>query len=210
MKRPVIYFDWDGTIGDSMDLCIAEVSTALKRLGYPVPEEAKIRLCNGPTIRESAPMLGIRPEDVEAYYELRTQLEIDLVPAYQKLFPGMDGVLRRLMERADLAIVSQGFDGYIRASLRACGVEDCFVRIQAAVPGRTKTENLRRMLEDMQPPRAAMIGDRRGDIVAGLDNHLATYAATFGFGAPEEFEGAVVCDTVEALEKTLNDWLDET
>ena len=38
MKRPVIFFDWDGTIADSMPLCIGEITLALERMGDPSPD----------------------------------------------------------------------------------------------------------------------------------------------------------------------------
>ncbi len=45
--RPIIYFDWDGTLADSMDLCIAECREALLAMGLPDLPDDVIRQCNG-------------------------------------------------------------------------------------------------------------------------------------------------------------------
>ena len=208
MSRPVIYFDWDGTLGDSMALCFAEVSGALEELGYPPQPPELLAQCNGPTIRESAPLMGIRPEDVERYFEARSRLEVTLSPRYAKLYPGIGPLLRELLRYADLAIVSNGFGGYIRASAEACRVADCFVRIQGAVPPLTKPQLLARMLEEMRPARAAMVGDRLGDIRAGVENGLMTVAVTYGYGSEEEWRDATArAATVEELREQLLAWL---
>ena len=73
-QKPVIIFDWDGTIADSMDLCVEEVRRALEDLKLPPVSEALMRACNGPTFAETVPMLGIPDELAEPYMELRQKL----------------------------------------------------------------------------------------------------------------------------------------
>ena len=80
MKRPVIFFDWDGTIADSMPLCIGEITLAIQRMGLPVPPVEKLKACNGPTYEESIAVLGLPQERGEEFLRLRKEAEMELVP----------------------------------------------------------------------------------------------------------------------------------
>ena len=64
-KRPVIFFDWDGTLADSMPLCIAEVRLALERMNMPELPEALIAPANLRQLRADAACLlaEARPEE---------------------------------------------------------------------------------------------------------------------------------------------------
>ena len=206
-KRPVIFFDWDGTLGDSMDLCLGEIRLALKRVGHEEVSEDKIRACNGPTHEESIGILGLSPEEGPAFLRERIRSEQELIPVLLKVYPGVPQALHRLMHFADLAIVSNGQEDYIRSSVAVFGLTDCFVRIQAAIPGQGKSKTLADMIRIMEPSASCMVGDRRTDIKAGLDNHLPTMAVTYGYGEPWEWEGAtVLADSVEAMTEKLEAW----
>ena len=190
MRKPAVFFDWDGTLADSMELCVREIQTALREMGHsPVPE-AVIRRCNGPTYAESVAILGLTPEEGPLFLRLRVAAEMRLVPTVQKLFPGVPGMLRELRDDFDLFIVSNGMPDYLALSLRQTGVADCFVRAQALIPGKTKPEVLHDLLAELQPPRAVMIGDRLGDVEAGVQNHLPVIAACYGYGSAAEWEQA--------------------
>ena len=49
-RRPTIYFDWDGTLADSMPLCIAHIRQTLEELGLPPKTNAETAKCNGPNL----------------------------------------------------------------------------------------------------------------------------------------------------------------
>lgn len=40
------------------------------------------------------------------------------------------------------------------------------------------------VLDQMRPQRAVMVGDRKGDFLAGRDNGLPTVSACYGYGLP--------------------------
>ena len=44
--KPVIFFDWDGTIVDSMDLCVEGVLVTMRKMGLPEPSVALCEACN--------------------------------------------------------------------------------------------------------------------------------------------------------------------
>ena len=190
MKRPVIFFDWDGTIADSMPLCIGEISLALERMGLPPMPEAKLKACNGPTYEESVAVLGLPPERGEEFLRLRKEAEMELVPTVQQFFPGIREMLDELRTFADLAIVSNGLQEYLELSTRVMHVEDCFIRLQAHIPGKDKAQALGMLIAELQPERCVMVGDRLGDINAGKANAIPTVAACYGFGNEAEYAQA--------------------
>ena len=206
-KRPVICFDWDGTLGDSMDLCLGEIRLALERIGHPPVDESLIRACNGPTHEESVGVLGLDPAIGPRFLKERIRAEQELIPALLKLYPGVEDCLKTLAEAADLAIVSNGQADYIRRSVDLFGLTPCFQVIQAAIPGADKTRVLGKVLRDLGGRRYIMVGDRRTDIVAGVENHLQTVAVTYGYGTEEEWELADLrADSVQEMQEMLLRW----
>lgn len=187
MHKPVICFDWDGTLCDSMELCVNENRMVLERMGLPPVPVETLRRCNGPTFEEAAPMLGIPPERLAEYCQVRLACALELVPVVNRLFDGARELLTALAPFADLCIVSNGTAEYIARCKDVFQLHGVFRRTITCRPDRTKTQNLAALLEEMQPSRAVMVGDRIGDIHAGKDNGLPTIAAAFGYGTAEEF-----------------------
>lgn len=188
--KPVIFFDWDGTLCDSMELCIRENRMALERLGLPAVAESRLRACNGPTFQEAVPILGIPENRAEEYYRVRLECALSLVPQVNRLFPGAKELLAALAPHADLCIVSNGTAEYISLCKDIFEMHGVFRRTVTSHPERTKTQNLALLLAELQPERAIMVGDRIGDIRAGRDNSLPTIAACFGYGNDEEYAQA--------------------
>lgn len=170
--KPVIFFDWDGTLADSMPLCIQQLQVALERVGLPPKPPEELALCNGPTYEESVGVLRIPPDKAQAFLDARLKAELELVPTVQRLFPGIREMLTALRPVADLVVLSNGLPGYLSLSLRTLSLTDCFTRVQPAIPGKTKAEALALLLEEMRPDRAVMVGDRLGDLNAGRANNL--------------------------------------
>ncbi len=188
--RPIICFDWDGTLADSMDLCVAEVREALRVLGLPDQPDEKLRQCNGPSYEETVSLLGVPVERAQEYYAARLSAEIALVPTVSRLFDGIRDLLEALKDRADICVVSNGLPDYLAASIRAFGLEGTFAQVVGWRLGRTKTENLRGLLAAHPGRRAIMVGDRLGDINAGKACGIPTIAAGFGYGNDAEYRQA--------------------
>ena len=206
--KAVFFFDWDGTLADSMALCIAETRAALERMGLPVPPEATLRSCNGPTYQESVAILNVPPERAEEYYATRLQAELELCPSVSHLYPGIREMLLHLKPHATLCVVTNGLEEYLSLSLKSFGLEDVFDATATYRPGRTKAQALEELRQALKPERCAMIGDRIGDIRAGIACGIPTIACQYGFGTAEEWaEADMQVETVEMLEKTLMDML---
>ncbi len=204
MKKPVIFFDWDGTLCDSMQLCIEENRTTLRLLGLPDQPDESLRRCNGPTFEEAAPMIGIPADRMEEYCRVRLSCALDLVEKVNRLFPGARELLAALKPHAELCIVSNGTEAYLKKCLKHFHLEDVFRLVVWCHPERTKTQNLTLAIENLRPERAVMVGDRIGDIRAGKENALPTIAAAFGYGnAAEWAEADAAAYSMEELQTML-------
>ena len=206
-SKPLICFDWDGTLCDSMELCIQENRMVLERLGLPPVDEATLRRCNGPTFEEAAPMLGVPADRMAEYCRKRLECALSLVPKVNRLFPGAKELLAALRPHAELAIVSNGTAEYIARCKDLFGLHGVFCRTVTSHPERTKAKNLAVLLADMRPGRAVMVGDRLGDIRAGRANGLPTIAACLGYGGDtENAEADMQAQTMQELQQMLLDF----
>ncbi len=207
--KPIICFDWDGTIADSMDLCIAEVREALLSLGLPDQPDENLRACNGPTYEETVDMLGIPHELAEEYCAKRLSAELKLAPSVSRLYPGIRELLAELAPHATLCVVSNGLMEYLNISQQAFSLEGLFALVVGCKTGRTKGQNLSCMLDELgaDRARAVMVGDRLGDIDAGKFCGIRTIAAGYGYGSASEYAQADVwVKSVEDLKQALLDF----
>lgn len=209
-KHPelLICFDWDGTIADSMPLCIQECRKALLHFGLPDLPDETLRKCNGPTDWDACAILGVPDDMRHDYVRVRSGFGLQLMPEYVTLFEGVGPMLHRLSGLARLAVVSNGQQDYIQASMKQFQVDDAFCAYKAYTEGRTKAQLLGDLLQELKPARAIMIGDRLGDLQAGKANGLPTIAATFGYGNDAEYAVADVrCQDAASLEQALMAWI---
>ena len=207
MKKPVLCFDWDGTLCDSMELCVNENRRVLERMGLPAVPESTLRRCNGPTFEEAAPILGVPAERLTEYCRVRLECALSLVPQVNRLFPGAKELLTALAPHAEMCIVSNGTAPYLTLCKDVFDLHGVFLRTVTSHPERTKTQNLALLLAELQPERAVMVGDRLGDIRAGRDNGLKTIAACFGYGNDAEYAQADMrAATMQELQQMLLDF----
>lgn len=202
--KPLLFFDWDGTLADSMPICIGECRMALSALGLPDLPDETIKLCNGPTYAGGCEILGIPNELRAAFMEKRRAAGLMLVDTHQSLFPGVTEMLEDLKDKAQLVIVSNGNADYLEKSVDVMHVRHYFTHIQANRVGYTKAQLIASILDEVKPERAFMIGDRQTDFDAGRANGLPTVAACFGYGNEKEYAQADErADTVPELLKVL-------
>lgn len=196
----VIFFDWDGTLADSMDLNYAGIEGALARMGLPPVSREVMAACNGPAYDASIRIVGIPPERGQEFLRLRTECEHEALARTQKLFPGITQMLDRLKQQATLAIISYGQPEYLEKSLELTGIGDRFVKVQGWMPGHTKGELLARLVADLRPEKAALVGDCVGDFEAARFCRIPSLAVRYGYGHEADWALAdAVVDTVEEI-----------
>lgn len=199
-SSPFIVFDFDGTLCDSMTLCIEELRATYRKLKLPLPSVEILRRCNGPTHEGAIPILGLPEAYREDYLAYRAESQMELMPHCVKPFPKTQEMIRDLHEKAPLLIATNADDTYVTKALSIFGIADCFAHILSHIPGLSKAQLLSRHLAARPPARGLMAGDRGEDISTGKENGLTTVAACYGFGKPDEWAMADhTAPSVEAL-----------
>lgn len=207
--KPLLFFDWDGTLAHSMPICINECRMALNALKLPDLPDEVIKLCNGPTYAGGCDILNIPAHLREEFMDRRRKFGLMLVDTHQSLFPGVRNLLDALKDKAQMVIVSNGNADYLEKSVDVMQVRQYFTHIQANRPGFTKAQLIAGILAEVKPERAFMIGDRQTDFDAGRANGLHTVAACFGYGNAQEYAQADDrADSVPELLKVLEKLID--
>ncbi len=189
-KKPLIIFDWDGTLADSMDMCVAGIEGALARMGLPPAPRERMMACNGPPYEESAAILGIDPARREEFLRLRTECEDAAIYTHQKLFPGIRDMLAALVGKAALAIASYGRPKYVNTSLAVLGLEGVFTAVQGRMPGKVKADVIRALLDRIPHTGACVVGDALGDLRAAHACGLPALFVSYGYHGAEDWREA--------------------
>ena len=95
-----------------------------------------------------------------------------------------------------------------RPNLRCEDDRRAWQLLQAAPDGNRKALIVRALPEGADRARAVMVGDRKGDFLAGRDNGLPTVSACYGYGLPDEW--ALADRQAYSVEKLQNMLLDFT
>lgn len=181
MRYPLVVFDFDGTLADSLGPALATFNRIGPALGLrPVVDLEAAR--SMPT-RQLLRQLGIRfwrlPRVVRAFQAAMAEHAGDL-----RLHNGVAGMLRGLSARGHrLGILSSNREDVIRTCLRANGVEDLFAFVIGYPKLFGKAKALRRILKVEKADREGLlfVGDELRDLEAGRKAKVATVAVTWGF-----------------------------
>lgn len=218
--RGTIFFDYDGTLHDSMRLYGPAFRTAYAGLverGY-MPEQTFtdewISRWLGWTVRDMwnafAPEL---PEDVwrPASLEIGREMDRLLEAGCGALFDGVPEMLGQLREAGfALVFLSNCGEGYCERHRRAFGLDRWFDAYYCAdsYPGLKKWEIYQQAASGAHELPHMMVGDRFHDIEVATRAHIPSIGCAYGFGALDELAQATVvvdapADIPAAVEKVL-------
>lgn len=184
MKFKTIIFDLDGTIADTLPLCIAAFKKSIEPLLQAEISEQEIIATFGPseegTIRKLIP--AYEKEGVKAYLHHYEQLHHTCpVP-----FPGIKELLEFLKARqVQLSMVTGKGIHSTRISLKRFGLEQYFETMETGSPdGPNKVNGIRRVLSrlDASTNESLYVGDAPSDILyckeIGIPIAAAAWATT--------------------------------
>ncbi|WP_400194316.1 NUDIX hydrolase N-terminal domain-containing protein [Hymenobacter sp. B81] len=204
-----VIFDLDGTLADTLPLCIAAFRLAIEPAAGRVLSEAEIIATFGPseegTIQALAP--DHYPECLAAYLRHYERLH-EHCPAP---FPGIPALLQALRDQGlRLGLVTGKGAESTRLSLRHFGLEEAFDALETGSPlGGRKREALQHLLTQwgLAPQEAVYIGDSPSDITdsqaVGIPVVAAAWAATADAAALQALCPDAVADSLDGLRAWL-------
>jgi phosphoglycolate phosphatase len=181
-----IFFDFDGTIADTLEEFVNIVNRLAIEFGYRVtsPEEVhQLRQLNSKEIlRASAVPLWQIP-----FLIRRLKKELNREIQFLTPIPEMKTALQQLKSRGiKLGILTSNSQENVAKFLHQNGMEDLFERVYAGSSILGKDKVLRKILrqENLQPQELIYVGDETRDIDAARKSGVWAIAVGWGFNLP--------------------------
>lgn len=194
--RPVVIFDFDGTVVDTQSAILSTAARTLVEHGYPEPAAADLLPIVGPPLEEGFMLVaGVEYEEAcELMAAYRAIFEATVKPADCPPLPGMRELLDGLKASGRrLAVATSRMEETAKVMARAQGL-DQFSAIRGRVPGlrSTKAESIAAALEALgaHAEDALMVGDRRHDVEGAAELGMPCIGIYGGAAAPGEHERA--------------------
>ncbi len=209
--RTTLLLDVDGTLIDSYPGIREGFLRGLDAAGWEHPGEDFIRRIPGPPMTETMASLGMDAEEnrraMNAYSEYMAG------DGWQN-FTVFDGMAQLVAEwkAEDYEVVtatSKG-EGFARMALERAGILDNIDFLGAAQedgPRKRKVDVIRHVLDNVQPERPLMIGDRHHDFEGAAFFGIPSVAVTWGYADPREYDLATyTATTADELKGIVHDF----
>lgn len=194
MKFEAFIFDVDGTLWDSVDVCVMSWNNAIaEHSNYPpVVTRDQLKCLFGKPMKEIFETVfpGIPEEEqirLAKYceeYENRMLKDVPGTP-----YPGVADTIRELSKRADLYIVSNCQSGYIELCMEGLGIGEYIKDYTCYGDNKvSKGENIRLLMQRNGLENAVYVGDTQGDANACKEAGIPMIFATYGFGEVDNIE----------------------
>lgn len=182
-------FDMDGTLGDTLPLCIAAIRRAVSAQAGREYADHEITAHFGKTEEGIIETLvpGRYREGLDAYRRFYGEMLDELCP---RPFPGIVRALDALRARgAILAVVTGKGPDSAAYTLKKYGLDRYFGDVEVGSPVRpNKTECMERVLarHGLRPSEAVYVGDVPSDVTAARKAGMAAWSAAWSAGAEPE------------------------
>ena len=193
-----LLLDLDGTLSDNFAGIAASIRHALSVLSAPPVDDATLRACVGPPLRESFARLlegadtALIERAIAAYRERYGALGWQENVAYPGVGAALEGLSRK---GARLFICTSKAEPYAKRIIAHFGFDAFIERVYGADLAGT-LDDKRRLLahviasEALDPRDCTMIGDRHHDLRAARSNATGAIGVLWGYGSAEELAGA--------------------
>jgi phosphoglycolate phosphatase len=201
-----VFFDFDGTLYDTVEGITKSVRYALAKQGIEARLE-DLRCFAGP------PLEDMFMEKFGFDLARAKQAVLDFRERYvpiglyeSRAFPGMRAFLTSLRGAGiKLAVTTSKPERLARELLRREGLEDCFDLICGAGDGgegNAKWQVLTRAMDALgaEPDRAVLVGDTKYDVEGAKRCALPCIGVRYGYAAPGELEAAGAWRMAEDLD----------
>lgn len=210
-ETKAIFFDFDGTIADTVEAILLTMKQTMQRMGRPVPPDSEIIHTIGLPLQDSVAIVGgfdpdRAQEGVEIYRSLFPSFEVDHI----QLFPKVSETLQELHRRGvRMAICTSRGSGSLERILRRHNLWDLFetmVTVNDGLPSKPAPDMVLVLLERMNltPGEAIVVGDTTFDIGMGSNAGCRTCAVTYGNHTRAQLEEAAPTWIVDDFSEILN------
>lgn len=177
---PLLLFDFDGVIADSLDIYLAEFTALCTELGIenPNPRESLLNLFDGNLVRQVVragfPLRKLRALALEYAPRLET------VSQRVQPFPGISETLDRLGRRHPVLIITSNSAAVVRRFMERHGLQ----QVQGIIGAEEETSKVKkiRAARRRYPKHCPYyIGDTKGDIIEARHAGAVPVAAAWGW-----------------------------
>lgn len=189
-----ILFDLDGTLWDSTEVVADAWNQALEtfpQVAFRATPDNLKQLFGRP-LDEIARMIVPELNDTERAVLLKKLYEVEdtaLQKTPGRVYEGVRETLEALSRKYKLCIVSNCQAGYIELFLEKTGFQKYITDFECpGYTGLSKGENNKLVMERNQLTAPVYVGDTQGDLNSARFAGIPFVFASYGFGAPEEYE----------------------
>jgi phosphoglycolate phosphatase len=187
-----IYFDLDGTLTDPKIGITRSIRHALIKLDRAAPPEDELTWCIGPPLRASFQTMLGRDDLADRAVSLYRERFADIGIFENGVYPGVTEILSALRTSGRRLFVATSKPAiYAERIIDHFDLRGYFERVFGSELDGTradKTELLDYALKatGVDPQRAAMIGDRRHDMIGARNNRMTAIGVLYGYGSEAE------------------------
>ena len=191
MRAGTLVFDLDGTLWDTTAACVRGWNRVLDRLGLSsrrVCQDDIQRVTGRSHVEAVCTVFGDLGDAMVERISEETAVEdvAEIARTGGDLYPRVHELVPVLAAERPLMIVSNCQAGYVEVFLKTSGLASSFVDFECwGNTGRSKSDNLRAVLERNAVRDPIFVGDTEGDERAARDNGVPFVHATYGFGVAQ-------------------------
>lgn len=205
-----VLFDLDGTLCDTSPGVLSSLEKALAECGIPSPDRME-RFIGPPLVPAVMEYCGVPRETADSVLTAYRRFYTGGGMRLSTVYPGVAEMLAALTAAGIRCHVATSKpEPFACEILTDCGIARYFTEICGATLDETRTKKDEVISElfrrDPTPVGDGwiMVGDRKYDVEGAARHGIPAVGVTWGFGARDEFAGAVfVADTPAALAEYL-------
>lgn len=206
----LIFFDYDGTIADTIPGIVSAVNAMLQKLGLSQRESGEIIsfIGNGQKYLIEASVGSKKEITYDDAYAVFDEYYKNHLDDQLKLYPGVKEGLEYFKDTVKI-IISNKNTVYIEAGLEMLGIDAYFKDVlggDLTEQRKPSPDSLYKLLKkyNVSPQNAVIVGDMDIDIKTGKNAGIITCGVTYGLGSQESLQRAGADYIVDSIIELIN------